>query len=180
MSDEKPTYRERREARAERLRGWADKRQTDAAAVFEAGEPYRSDWAFITQPGHIPQRARLIAREDRAHESIRKAESMSARADGIERQLASSIYDDDPDALDRLAEKLAKLEAKREAYKAHNKRTRKAGACQCGESCACRDKWSVTRCGCTEHPLPAYVLSNLGGRITQLRQRIARLERTDG
>ena len=32
------TYRERREARAERLQGWAAKREQRAAAVFKAGE----------------------------------------------------------------------------------------------------------------------------------------------
>jgi len=31
------TYRERREARAERLKEWAAKRETKAAAVFKAG-----------------------------------------------------------------------------------------------------------------------------------------------
>ena len=58
------TYRERRERRAERLRGWAEARQARAAATFAAHEVYRSDYAFNTQPGHIPERARVIARED--------------------------------------------------------------------------------------------------------------------
>lgn len=40
------TYRERRERRAERLRGWADTRQARAAATFAAHEVYRGDVAF--------------------------------------------------------------------------------------------------------------------------------------
>ena len=96
------TYRDRREARAERLQEWAGKREDRAAAVFKAGEPFTSDYAFNTQPGHIPVRAKLIAREDRAHESVAKAASMRSRADGIEGQLAGSIYDDDPDAIDAI------------------------------------------------------------------------------
>src|SRR5438874_1408018 len=88
------TYRERRERRAERLRGWAETRQANAATVFKAGEPFTSDIAFNTQPGHIPFRARLIAREERAYESTRKAASMESRADGIESQLAGAIYSD--------------------------------------------------------------------------------------
>jgi phage shock protein A len=96
------TYRERREARAERVREWAGKREERAAAVFQAGDPYTNDIAFNTQPGHIPFRARLIAREDRAHESLAKAASMQSRADGIEGQLAASIYDDDPGAAEQL------------------------------------------------------------------------------
>ena len=83
------TYRDRREARADRLRGWAGKREDRAAAVFKAGEPFTSDYAFNTQPGHIPFRARLIAREDRAHESLAKAAAMRSRAGGIEGQLAT-------------------------------------------------------------------------------------------
>lgn len=67
------TYRERREARAERLRGFAEKREATAAATFKSHEQYRGDHAFNTQPGHIPERARVIAREDRAHESLQKA-----------------------------------------------------------------------------------------------------------
>ena len=106
------TYRERREARAQRLRDWAAKREEAAAAVFKAGEPFTSDHAFNTQPGHIPFRAKLIAREDRAHESVRKAGSMRSRADGIEGQLAGAIYDDDPDAVEQLRARIARLEAR--------------------------------------------------------------------
>ena len=70
------TYRDRREARADRLNEWAGKREERAEAVFKAGEPFTSDYAFNTQPGHIPFRAKLIAREDRAYESTVKAASM--------------------------------------------------------------------------------------------------------
>ena len=86
------TTRERREAKASKLRTWAGKRQTAAAAIFKAGEPYRGDIAFSTQPGHIPFRAKLIAREDRAHESLSKAHEMESRADEIERQADRAIY----------------------------------------------------------------------------------------
>ena len=77
------TYRERREARADRLRGWAAKRETDAATTFKQGERYRGDHAFNTQPGHIPERARLVKREDRAFESMGKADDMDAKATEI-------------------------------------------------------------------------------------------------
>jgi hypothetical protein len=69
--------------KADRLEGWAAKRRDAAAAVFKAGEPFTSDIAFNTQPGHIPFRARLIAREDRAMESLQKAASMEARASSL-------------------------------------------------------------------------------------------------
>lgn len=119
------TYRERRMARADRLREWAAKREAKAAAVFKASEPFRGDIAFNTQPGHIPFRARLIAREDRAVESLDKAHSMEARADNIERQASEAIYSDDPDAADALRAKVAKLEATQAAMKAANAAIRK-------------------------------------------------------
>lgn len=114
------TYRERREARAVRLRGWAEKREAAAEATLHSQPELRHDWAFITQPGHIPERARMIARDDRAHESLKVADGMTNRAANIERQLDRAIYNDDPDAMERLTEKLATLTAERDAMKAAN------------------------------------------------------------
>src|ERR1035437_4050647 len=119
------TYRERREPRAERLRGWADKRNATATAALESQPELRHDWAFITQPGQIPERTRMNARDDRAFESLTKAESMTSRADGIEAQLDHAIYDDDPDAIERIRERIAGLEAKRDQMKAANAEYRK-------------------------------------------------------
>ena len=177
------TYRERREARADRLREWAAKRETGAAAVFKQGEHFRGDNAFNTQPGHIPERARLIAREDRASQSLAKAHSMSARADSIDRAADRAIYMDDPDAVERLEEKIAKLEAERERKKAVNKEAGKHK----------QDKetflaWLSTQDDRTRRDLMGvlnlyqgglrwvkYDLSNIGGTITKERRRLAQL-----
>lgn len=164
------TYRERREARADRLQEWAGKREERAAAVFKAGEPYTSDYAFNTQPGHIPFRAKLIAREDRAHESLAKAEAMRSRASGIESQLANSIYDDDPDAIAQLRERIARLEAERDAAKAVNAAYRKTHKAELAaiDSPFLRNQ---------AMPYPSYHFQNLSGNLTRQRQRLARLER---
>ena len=163
------TYRERREARTERLREWAGKREERAAAVFEAGKPFRGDIAFNTQPGHIPFRARLIAREDRAHESLGKAASMRSRADGIESQLAGSIYDDDPDAAEQLRSRIARLEAERDAAKAVNAAYRKEHKAELAamDSAFERDQ---------AMPYPGYHFQNLSGNLSRQRARLARLE----
>lgn len=163
------SYRERREARAERLREWAGKREQRAAVVFEAGEPYRGDIAFNTQPGHIPERARLIAREDRAHESVAKAVSMRSRADGIDRQLAASIYDDDPDAIEQLRARIAELEAERDAAKAANAEYRKAHKAELAKMTPYQRDQAV--------PYPGYHFQNLSGNLSRQRARLARLER---
>lgn len=45
------TYRERREAKAARLQGWAEKREDKARALIAQDAHYRGDHAFTTQPG---------------------------------------------------------------------------------------------------------------------------------
>lgn len=162
------TYRERREARAERLREWAEKREAKAEADRTYGEPYKHDWAFITQPGRIIERERVNAHELRAWEHQKKAESMASRADEIGRQLETSIYDDDPDAIDALRAKLAKLEAKRETMKQANAVYRKAHRAELK---------ALTPYGRDQAiPYASWELQNLGGNITRTRDRIKRLE----
>jgi phage shock protein A len=163
------TYRDRREARAERLQEWAGRREDRAAAVFKAGEPFRGDYAFNTQPGHIPFRARLNEREHRAHESVAKAASMRSRAGGIENQLANSIYDDDPDAVEQLRAKIARLEAERDAAKAVNAAYRKQHKAELAaiDSAFLRNQ---------AMPYPSYHFQNLSGNLSRQRARLARLE----
>lgn len=120
------TRRERLEAKAARLRGWAEKRDAKAAALHQQNEPYRGDTAFNTQPGHIPERARAIARTERAFEHQEKAADMRGRSFGIEAQLEGTIYSDDPDAIERLRERIEERTARRDAMKARNSAYRKA------------------------------------------------------
>lgn len=174
------TYRERRERKAERLREWADKREGGAAAVFKQGEPYRSDHAFNTQPGHIPERARLIAREDRAHESLAVARAMDSRAANIEAAAVNAIYSDDPDAIERLEEKLVGLEAQRDRIKAINKAARvgKLAEAELTDK-EQRDLMNIAQHQSYYDPLhkgyPPYHLTNLGGNITRCKQRLTTL-----
>jgi len=134
------TYRERRQRRADNYRTWAGKREATAEAVFKADEHYTRDHAFNTQPGHIPERARLIKRHDRQFESLAKASSMRGRADGIEDQLATSIYDDDPDAVEQLRARIARLETERDAAKARNAAYRKAHKAELAAMSPCRKR----------------------------------------
>jgi hypothetical protein len=175
------THRERREARAERLRDWAEKRQTNAEATLEADRPLTSDHAYNTQPGHIPGRDRVIARQDRAYASLDKADRMKSRADGIENQLANAIYSDDDDATARLRERITSLEAERDRIKAYNATCRKGHpdtsiltAEERAEllSTARHSPYMLGKGG----QFPAYHLTNLGGNITRNRKRLAALE----
>lgn len=162
------TYRERRLAKAERLRGWADKRVATATAALATGDKYRGDIAFNTQPGHIPERARLIAREHRAFESLDKAEGMVSRADSIEVAADHAIYSDDEDAVERLRERIANLEAKRTLYKAANEVYRKAHRAELAAMTFYQRSQVL--------PFPSYSLTNLSGNISRQKARLASLE----
>lgn len=176
------TYRERREAKAERLRDWAGKRQTAAAATFKSHEVYRGDTAFNTQPGHIPERTRVIAQTDRAVQSLRKAEGMESRADNIESQLDHAIYSDDPDAIEQLEVRIAGLEAERDRIKAFNASCRKGQPDRAlldedqQASLRSSEKFCPYQLG-KNGAYPSYALANLSGNITRNRQRLEQLRR---
>lgn len=178
------TTRERKERKADQLREWAEKRETAAVATLKQTEHFRGDHAFNTQPGHIPERARIIAREDRAVESLNKAAGMNGRANGIESQLDRSIYSDDTDAVARLRERIATLEAEREAIKTYNASARKAKATHGDLSLLSAAQRSALMSAITYQPyackygqFPAYASSNLGSEITRYRKRLEEAER---
>lgn len=166
------TYRERREARAERLRTWADKRE-DRGAAERARAQELTDAIPFGQPilvGHHSEKADR-RRRDRAWDGLgrgieleRSAEGMRSRADEIERQADRAIYRDDADALERLRERIAELEAEREQMKARNAAYRKAHAAELRELTPYGRNQAV--------PHPSYELQNLGGNIGRLRKRL--------
>jgi len=162
------TYRERRAARAERLRGWADKRTADATRTLNSQPELRHDWAFITQPSHIPERARMNRADDRAFTSLAKAESMTRRADGIDAAAERAIYSDDADAAERLRERIAELEAMQETHKAANVEYRKTHRAELAAMTPYQRSQSV--------PWPSYDLTNRSGNIGRLRGRLQAVE----
>lgn len=95
---------------------------------------------------------------------------------------ARSIHDDDPDALARLRDKLRDLEAQRDRVTRYNATTRKGKTPDLSIlSQSQRDYLATclahTPYNCPNRRMPTYVSGNLSNRITQIRQRIARLEK---
>jgi len=77
-------YRQARaDPKADRLEASASRLRGEAEAKLKSCEPYTSDHAFNTQPGHIPIRARIIARQDRAYRLLDEADEKSDRADRL-------------------------------------------------------------------------------------------------
>ena len=171
------TTRERREARAERLREWADKREEKSDAAHQASHDAVAGIPF-GQPilvGHHSERRHRKAIERAQNQATaglehsRKADEMRSRAENIEAAAERAIYSDDTDAVERLRERVAALEAEREHVKATNAAYRKAH----------KDELkALTPYGRDRAlPFPSYVLTNLGGNISRQRKRLAQLER---
>lgn len=189
-----PTTRERKAARVERLRGWADGREAKAEAAF-AGADRIADMIPMGQPilvGHHSEgrHRRDLDRIDRGMRAGidhgRKAERMAEKATNIERAAAAAIYSDDPDAVEQLEAKLAGLEAERARWKAYNAACRKAKGCT-AEALALLDARQRADIASTARTCssfmgrygqaPSYHVSNLSGNISRLRARLANLKR---
>jgi len=171
------TYRERREARAERLRGWADKRATRAGAELERSHELIDAIPF-GQPilvGHHSEQADRRRRDrawdalGRSAENAKTAERQSSSAAEIERQLDRSIYSDDPDAIERLRERIAELEAQRETIKQRNADYRREHRAELRELTPYQRDQAM--------PHRGYELENLSGNLSRQRKRLAQLER---
>ena len=119
-----------------------------------------------TKPWHISRGKVFTMRA--AIELDDKATRQARTADEIEAQAAGAIYDDDPDAIEQLTAKIAKLEARREEMKAANAKYR-------------REHPELKTMGAYERsqaiPFPRYAIANIGGTITKTRDRLKRLQR---
>jgi Domain of unknown function (DUF3560) len=122
------TYRERRERKAERLREWAESRDRKADAArgtadsimgaIPPGQPILA--GHHSQRRHERDLARLDGAIRATVEHASKADDMRRRADSIDAAAEHAIYSDDPDAAERLRERVAELERRREDMKARN------------------------------------------------------------
>jgi hypothetical protein len=171
------TYRDRRLRRADRLRGWAESNETKSemrgaeadriASGIPMGQPILV--GHHSERRHRKDLDRIQSGISASVELGRKAQAQARAADEIEAQAADAIYDDDPDAIEALEAKLAKLEAKRADMNAANAAYRKEHRAELKAMSAYDRSKAV--------PWPGYALQNLGGNITRCRQRLERLKR---
>ena len=182
-------YEQKQEERRERYLERADKADREATDRFKSADNVLSGIP-LGQPilvGHHSERRHRAALE-RADNNMRKgveahkkAAHMRGRADGVGRAGVSS---DDPDAIDKLREKLAELEQKLEQMKTTNKALKKAfksGDDQplrdlgLGDSAIAALKVPDVCGGIGFQP---YEMSNRGANIRRIKKRIAALEAT--
>lgn len=195
------TYRERREARAARRLEWAESRRRKAEAANDRGHAI-ADAIPFGQPILVGHHSEAHARRDQArigsamrqtYEHTQMAEHHERAAATIEAQLERSIYDDDPDAVERLRERIADLEAVRDQAKAANAAYRKIvrGKDDAAQETALREAVAAgtlsaaafkqaeeTRRIWRAHDwdYPPYSLTNLTANIARNRERLARLQ----
>lgn len=182
-------YEQKQEERRERLLASADKAEREAANRFKSADNVLSGIP-LGQPiliGHHSERRHRAALE-RADNNMRKgveahkkAEHMRGRADGVGRAGVSS---DDPDAIEKLREKLAELEKTLEQMKATNKALKKAF--KTGDDQPLRDL-GLSPAGIAALKVPdvcggigfqPYEMSNRSANIRRIKKRIANLEAT--
>ena len=186
------TYRERKEARLERRLDWAEKREQKATDAFARVHRIADSIPF-GQPILVGHHSERHARADqsRIQNGMAKAcdsQDMAAKhrsvADGIERQLGTSIYSDDHNAIEALAARIAEREAKRDSMKLVNKLYKKndaAGLAAIGLDIE-RVRAGVARqsedgrLSWLAVPHPAYEITNLGATIRTDKKRLQQIE----
>ena len=174
------TRRERLAAKIEKREEWAAGRRSKSAALTRYTDRYRGDVAFNTQPGHIPERARMNRKDEQAAEHQAMAQHHDAKAAGLADQLERSVFSDDHDAIEQLEQRIAGHEAQRDRMKLINKLFKKgdaAGLAAIGlnlDSIKAKLAAAGPYWGGAPH-LP-YEMTNLGARIRADRERIEQIK----
>jgi len=129
------TRRERLEAKVEKRGEWAGKARARSDARFDAARAI-GDRIPMGQPilvGHHSERharrdiARIDANMSKGVEEYKLAEHHASKARGLAVQLERTIFDDDPDAIERLEARIAAREANAKQANEINKAWRKGG-----------------------------------------------------
>mgnify|MGYP001571258592 CR=1 FL=1 len=191
--------RERMERRLERRLNWGNRATAEAEHRSQAASAAVEGIPF-GQPilvGHHSERRhrRALERSDRNMTAACAADARSQRhhqvASTLAARLESTVFSDDPDALEALQEKIIKLEGKRDAIKAVNSAWRKAGKPKADD----QEGW--TRVAVTlgvelqvlasarlnqardfmdRGPYPTYVSTNLGANIRRCQERMKSIQ----
>lgn len=179
------TRRERIEARLEKRREWQKSRAAKAEAGFDAA------WSSLRQippgqpilVGHHSERRhrRDLERHDSKMRAAFESQDMAKRheqvAETLETALDTSIFSDDANAVEALEARIKELDAERDGIKAWNASCRKRKPDPSLLTASQRENRLRAEWIAKGIPFPAYVLSNLGGRITNDRKRLEQVKR---
>ena len=183
----KHDFEERRQQRIDSYENRAEKARGEAQASFRRSDDLVKHIPF-GQPilvGHHSERRHRNTIE-KSHNAMRKGFDLEKKADYYERRAEaaarnSAIFSDDPNATEKLAEKIERLEARQELMKAANKCVKKndvEGLKELGFSDP-----SITQLFkpdfCGRVGFANYLLTNNNANIRRLRQRLAELQKVE-
>lgn len=186
----RPTYRQRRLIRAQRLAQEATTHERKARETLQAasdlgremppGQPilvgHRREHAMRRHAEKIDAKLRQIA------DHTGKSTELKQRAAAIQEATGRAIYRDDPDVIARLGKRLEGLLMRREQIRQYNRSCREGRPQQ---SCLSDDDqrrlesfkksgdWQLG----PDRAMPAFVLHNLTRQIAKVRQRLVGLAR---
>lgn len=187
------TRRERLEAKVAKREEWAAKAAQRSDAAFRSARGL-SDHIPLGQPilvGHHSEKrhrrdlARIQSRMSRGVEESQLASHHTSKAAGLADQLDRTIFSDDDNAFEAIEARIAEREEERTRCKAINAAFRKATGDKAARLIALVANGLLTEAEAQSHaktfalmpyygvPFPPYHLSNLGGRITADKKRLA-------
>lgn len=189
------TTREKLESKLEKRREWAVSRQQKAEAASNRASRISERFAF-GQPiliGHHSQRG---AENDqkRMHDAMSAsvqnadmAEHHVSKAEGLSQMLDKSIFSDDEDAVERLEERIAKLEREQKQCVAINKICRNKKTTEEEKIAILKEQFQKLNDETINgllHPkysfekpgFPSYVLTNRNGNLNRLRKRLEQVK----
>lgn len=190
-------YEDRRQRRIERYERLAEKNREQSESRYEQAGRIQS-FIPLGQPILVGHHSEKRHRRDlekidnhyrKSYECQKKAEYYEQRAHAAERNTA--IFADDPEALDKLQNKLTKLRETQEFMKNVNRvhamfvkapdseNTRRHLACFTAEEQE-QIKTYTPRYSWEPHPFPPYMLSNNNAEIKRAEKRIKELEARQG
>ena len=181
-------YEERRQARIDRLNNAADRAEKRASDIYSSAEKMSQAIPF-GQPiivGHHSEskdrnfRKRMGDKFEKAFREQSHADALRARAEAAENNTA--ISSDDPEAVQKLQEKLKKLEDGQEMMKAVNRYYKKNGTCVGCELITeeqARKLDMDAEKNYYNRPFAPYALTNNNQNIRNVKERIESLKKID-
>lgn len=181
------SYEERKQARIERYQALADKAARESEALgrqaskmldaIPPGQPLLVDHYSYNSDKRY--RERIWNKTGKSVEAAKKSDYYAAKAEAAERNTA--IFSDDPQALEKLKEKLEDLEDSHAFMKQVNAYYRLHKTCHGAEGLSEESAVKIEE-GMQYHPwdptpFPSYALSSSNQEIRRIRERIRQLER---
>lgn len=189
------TRRERLERKLEKREEWAQSARTQATENFNRsenvlagipmGQPILID--HYSARSHINALKKSEAAMEKSYEATKRAEEHERKAEGLARQLETSIFSDDADAIEKLEAKIKNLEQLQEEMKTANRIMRNVRTSDEQKAAelkklglsddSIKSLLEPPMFSYQQRGFPAYALTNNNANIRRLKERIEDIKR---